>query len=254
MKALLAGRVALVTGGSRGIGAATASLLAGHGAGVAFTYTRSEDRAETVAAGIAAAGGRAVAIRADARDAEAMAGAVRVAETALAGPIDTLVLNAAGGGDLRPGPALSQSPEAWRAFVGGQLDAALVPARAVVPAMIARGQGCVVAVSSGWSRHPSPGFSPVAVAKGALDALVRSLAVELGPLGIRVNAVSPGMVLTELSSGMPEEARRALAARTPMGRVARPEDVAGAILLLAAGELGFVTGASLTVDGGMTLQ
>jgi 3-oxoacyl-[acyl-carrier protein] reductase len=254
MKGLMEGRAALVTGGSRGIGAAAAALLARHGAGVAFTYTRSEDRAQAVAAGIAAAGGRAVGLRADARDAEAMARVVREAEAALAAPIDTLVLNAAGGGELRPGPALSQPPEAWQAFVGGQLDATLVPARAVVPGMIARGHGCVVAVSSGWSRHPSPGFSPVAVAKGALDALVRSLALELGPLGIRVNAVSPGMVLTELSSGMPDEARRALAARTPLGRVARPEDVAGAILLLAAGELGFVTGASLPVDGGMTLS
>ena len=244
---LLEDRVVLVTGASRGIGAATARLLAAHGAAVAVNYLESEEKAKAVVDGITTAGGRAVAVRADVRDqaeVEAMVGWL----TDELGPIDTLILNAAIQFPVVP---FMQYP--WQAFhdkLVGELGAAFFCCRAVAPKMIDRGRGCIVAVSSGLSRHPGRGFCAHSTAKSGLDAFVRSLALELGPHGIRVNTVAPGLTLTDATAFLPQPAKDASARATPLGRNAEPEDVAGVILAMVADATGFVTGSYVPVSGG----
>ncbi len=244
---LMQDRIVLVTGASRGIGAATAKLLAEHGAAVAVNYNSSEEAAAHVVASIESAGGRAIAVRADARDreqVEAMVGEV----TASLGPIDTLVANASIQFPMTP---FTEYPwEAFEAKLVGELKAAFFPCRAVIPGMIERGSGCIIAISSGLSRHPGPGFCAHSTAKSGLDGFAKSLALELGPHGIRVNVVAPGLTITDATAHLPEPHKRAMAERTPLRRNGLPEDVAGAVLGLASNLAGFVTGAYLPVSGG----
>jgi 3-oxoacyl-[acyl-carrier protein] reductase len=249
---LLLGRTALVTGAARGIGAATACLLARHGAAVAVNFARSQEAAEDVVTAIAAAGGRAVAVQADVRDADQVGRMVSRAEAEL-GPVDALVLNAAGAVSLPMGPLTGLPFAQLDDYVRAQLAAALVPCQAVVPGMIERGGGSIVAVSSGQSRKPGERLGAISVAKSALDGLARSLAVDLGPHGIRVNVVAPGLTLTEASGFLPQEVLDQVRAHTPLRRLAEPDDVAGAVLALLAGHMRHVTGAYVTVNGGMQL-
>jgi len=244
---LLQGRVALVTGASRGIGAATARLLAEHGAAVAVNYHRSEDAARGVVEDVLRAGGRAVALRADVRNAAEVGAMVEAAERKL-GPVDTLVSNASIGFPVKP-----FAEYGWQEFAAkldGELSAAFHCCQAVLPGMLARRAGCIVAVSSGLSRRPGPGFCAHSAAKAGLDGLMRALALELGPHGIRVNVVAPGLTDTDAIAAIPEQARLASARATPLGRIGRPDDVAGAVLALASAQAGFVTGAWLPVSGG----
>jgi len=240
-------RVVLVTGASRGIGAATAKLLAAHGAKVAVNYHASEQAAQDVVTAIESSGGRSVAVKADVRrreDVDAMVEAV----TAQLGPIDTLVLNASI--QFPVVPFLEYPWEAFQDKLLGELSAAFHCTRAVVPGMVERGAGCIVAVSSGLSRHPGPGFCAHSTAKSGLDAFAKSLALELGPHGIRVNVVAPGLTITDATSFLPEEQKQMIASMTPLGRNAQPEDIAGVILAMASDETGFVTGSYVPVSGG----
>jgi 3-oxoacyl-[acyl-carrier protein] reductase len=244
---LMQDRVALVTGASRGIGAATARLFAGQGARVAVNYHANQGAADEVVAAIVAAGGRAVAVQADVRDPVQVDAMVERA-TAELGPVDTLVLNAS-----IQFPVVGFVDFEWSAFEAklvGELGAAFHCAKAVVPGMIERGGGCIIAVSSGLSRHPGPGFCAHSTAKSGLDAFARSLALELGRYGIRVNVVAPGLTLTDATAFLPEEQKRAMADMTPLGRNALPDDVAGVVLAMAADVTGFVTGAYVPVSGG----
>lgn len=240
-------RVALVTGASRGIGAATARLLGAHGAAVAVNYHTSEDAACGVVGAIESEGGRALSVRADVRDqgqVEAMAAAV----SNELGPIDTLVLNASIQFPVVP---FTEYPwEAFQAKLVGELSASFFCCKAVVPSMIEHGRGCIIAVSSGLSRHPGHGFCAHSTAKSGLDAFARSLALELGPHGIRVNVVAPGLTITDATAFLPQEAKDASARMTPLGRNAQPEDVAGVVLAMAADDTAFVTGAYVPVSGG----
>jgi len=244
---LMKDRVALITGASRGIGAATAKLFALHGAAVGVNYFRSEAAALEVVREIEATGGRALSVRADVRDREQVEAMVaRVA--AELGTIDTLVLNASI--QFPMVPFLEYPWEAFEAKLTGELRAAFFCSRAVVPAMIGRGRGCIIAVSSGLSRQTSPGFCAHSAAKSGLDAFARSLAAELGQHGIRVNTVSPGLTLTDATKHLPQEAKDASARMTPLGRNAEAEDVAGVILAMASDHTAFVTGAYVPVSGG----
>ncbi len=240
-------RVALVTGASRGIGAATARLLARQGAAVAVNWLQSGDAARGVVDEIRRGGGRAVAVRGDVRD-EAQVRAAVAEATAALGPIDTLVLNASIGFPVRP--FLEYAWSDFRAKVEGELSSAFFLCRAVVPGMIERRKGCIVAVSSGLSRHPGVGFCAHSAAKAGLDALMRGLALELGPHGIRVNMVAPGLTDTDGTAFMPAANKEEAARRTPLGRIGKPEDVAGAVLLVAAEPASFVTGVYVPVCGG----
>lgn len=244
-------KVVLVTGASRGIGAATARLLGRHRAAVAVNYWQSEAAAREVVADIVAGGGRAMAVRADVRDQEQVEAMVREVGATL-GPIDVAVLNASIGFPVVP---FVQYPwEAFEAKLVGELKAAFLCSRAVVPSMIERRSGAIIAVSSGLARHPGFGFCAHSAAKSALDAFARALALELGPHGIRVNTVGPGLTLTDATAGIPEEHKAATARHTPLGRNALAEDVAGAILMLASDECAFVSGAWVPVSGGIQMM
>jgi 3-oxoacyl-[acyl-carrier protein] reductase len=243
----LQGKVALVTGSSRGIGAATAKLLARNGAAVAVNYFEHKDAADTVVKEIMDHGGKAIAIQADARDAGQVTAMVdRV--TSEFGPIDILVLNA--GMKVPFKMFMEMSHEEFEGKVMGELNCCFYPVKAVAPSMIERKRGCIIGISSGLSRYASDKFSAHTTAKSALDGLMKALAYELGPHGIRVNTVAPGLTMTDATSWVPQEHIDAQASRTPLRRVGMPEDVAGMVLALAMDETGFVTGAYIPVSGG----
>jgi 3-oxoacyl-[acyl-carrier protein] reductase len=245
---LLTNRVALVTGASRGIGAATAKLLASHGAAVGVNYYGNEAAAQSVVDAIAAEGGKAVAVKADVKDSHQVEVMVQQVVEAL-GAIDTLVLNAAG--SFKVAPFIEYPWEDFEAKLLGEVKATFYPTKAVVPSMIEHKRGCIIVLSSEYSRIPGQGFSAHSTAKSALDALVKSLAFELGSYGIRVNAISPGLTITDASAIVPDERRDAIAQMTPLRRIGVPEDIAGAILLLASEQARFITGAYLPVNGGI---
>jgi 3-oxoacyl-[acyl-carrier protein] reductase len=240
-------RVALVTGASRGIGAATAIRLAEHGAAVAVNYLANESAARQVVGTIEGKGGTAFAVQADVRQAGQVERMAREAAGRL-GPIDTLVINA--GMRFPVTPFLQYAWEDFAAKLDGEIGAAFFCCKAVAPGMVERERGCIIGISSGLSRQPGIGFCAHSAAKSALDAFMKSLALELGPHGIRVNTVAPGLTITDATSWMPEPQKQAAAAHTPLRRVALPEDVAGAVLMMASEQSGFVTGTYLPVCGG----
>ncbi|MEV7779630.1 SDR family oxidoreductase [Kitasatospora sp. NPDC088351] len=249
-----AGRVALVTGASRGIGAATARLLAARGARVAVNYHKSADRAEDLVSAIRRDGGEAVAVQGDVTDPAGVTALVGAVTTAL-GPIEVLVLNAAGLGahEARIAPAADLSWEDLEHVVSQQLKALFLTARAVLPGMVARGGGSVVAVGAALAKRPAPRFLPLTVAKAGVEAAVRTLALEVGPHGVRVNAVEPNLVLTELARFIPEEQRRAAAERAALRRNGTPEDIAEVVAFLASERAAYLTGSCLVADGGTSL-
>lgn len=241
----LVGNVALVTGASRGIGAAIATALAKQGVAVAVNYFGSEAAAADVVRKIQLAGGRAIAVQADARDraqVEAMVASVK----AELGPIGILVLNASIGFPMTG--FLDYPWEGFEAKLLGELGAAFHGCRAVVPQMIERQGGAIVAITSGLARNPGWGFCAHSAAKAGLEGLVRALAFELGPMGIRVNAVAPGLTLTDATAHIPDKHKEAAADHAPLRRNAQAEDIAEAVVGLV--QTGFVTGATLPVNGG----
>jgi NAD(P)-dependent dehydrogenase (short-subunit alcohol dehydrogenase family) len=239
----LAGRVALVTGGSRGIGEAIARRLAAEGAEVAISYATSRETAERVAVEI---GG--TAWQADARDAEA---ASRLVEDVVEqhGSIDVLVSNA---GVWRGGWIQDISPEDWHTVVDTSLGGAFNVSRATVPAMRASGFGRIVAVSSFVGLVGFPGDTPYASAKAGLFGFVRALAKEVGRDGITVNAVAPGPIRTGLTAEVSEESWARMNRRSLLGREGTGEDVAKAVRYLVC-DGDWVTGPVLVVDGGVSL-
>ncbi|NTW48170.1 MAG: 3-oxoacyl-ACP reductase FabG [Chlorobiales bacterium] len=247
---MMKGRTVLVTGASRGIGAATAKLLAAQGAAVAVNYFQSEDAAQKVVEEITKAGGKAVAVKADVREEAEVKTMVAAVEKAL-GPIDTLVSNASIGFPVKPFTEFSWTD--FEAKLTGELKSAFFCCKAVVPGMIQRRKGSIVAISSTLSRHSSLGFIAHCTAKSGLDAFVRSLAVELGPHGICVNVVAPGLTLTDATSWIPEEQKAAIAGMAPLQRIGMPEDIAGAVLALVSDHSRFVTGCYVPVSGGLLM-
>ncbi len=242
------GKVALVTGASRGIGAAAAGILARHGAPVAVNYFRSEDAARKVVSEIVAEGGTAIAVMADVRKMDQVEAMVRkVAETL--GPIDILILNASI--TFPVVPFLKYRWEDFEAKLVGELQAAFFCCKAVVPSMVERRKGCIIGVSSGLSRVVGQGFCAHSTAKSGLDSFMKSLALELGPDGIRVNVVAPGLTETDATSFLSQKEKDASAKATPLKRIGLPDDVAGAILFLSSEEARFISGVYLPVSGGM---
>jgi len=244
---ILKDKVALVTGSSRGIGAATAKLLAAHGAKVVVNYVNAREKGEGVVNDITSGGGTAVLVQADVTQLADVERMLAEAKDAF-GPLDILVNNASISFPVVP---FMEYP--WEGFekkLLGELKAAFYTCQAVARDMIPRGEGCIVNVSSGLSRYSSPGFVAHSTAKSALDAFSRSLARELGPHGIRVNVVAPGLTLTDATAFQPEEAKKAVASQTPLGRLAEAEDIAGAVLFYCTEWARFVTGTYLPVCGG----
>jgi 3-oxoacyl-[acyl-carrier protein] reductase len=248
----LDGRRALVTGGSRGIGRATALALARAGAAVAFNYARSEDEAEAAdtLAAIRAVTPKAQSIRADVADAAAVKQLVADVRDALGGAPDILVNNAAVSLD---GLVMMLSDQSWSRVLDVNLTGAFLCCKAVLRGMIAAKWGRIVNVVSPAAFFGKEGAGSYAAAKGGLVALSKSLAREVARFNITVNAVSPGYVDTHLIADMSPETRTALEGEVPLGRFARPEEVADVIAFLASSSAGYMTGTTVHVDGGLTM-
>ena len=246
----LVGRRALVTGASRGIGRATAIALARAGAAVAFNYSRVEDEpesAETLAA-LRAAGVPAHAMRADVSDAAAVKELFDAVRDALGGPPDVVVNNAAVSHD---GLLMMLPESAWDRVLAVDLKGAFLSCRAALRGMIARRWGRIVNVVSPAAFFGKEGASSYAAAKGGLVALTKSLAREVARYGITVNAVSPGLVDTQLIAEIGE--RRDLERQIPLGRLGEPEEIAAVIAFLASPAASYLTGTTIHVDGGLTM-
>ena len=252
MEKPLNGKVVLVTGGSRGIGAATALVLAERGFRVVVNYHASAQQAEEVVATISAAGGEAVAIQADVTAADDVAGMVGKIDQRWGG-VDVLVHNA-----LIPYAITSFAELTWEQL-GGKLDrelrAAFLMTKAVVPGMISRGYGRLVYLTAVLSRHPRDGMITLGTAKAALDQFIRFIALELAPHGITANLVAPATVEgTTMTQQLTREKMHDLAAATPMGRLVRPDDVARTVAFFASEDSGFTTGHSIPVNGGASMD
>jgi 3-oxoacyl-[acyl-carrier protein] reductase len=234
----LEGKAALVTGGSRGIGAAIAAELARAGASVVIGYNTGGDDANALAAEI---GGRAV--QADVSSAE---DAVRLVGEA--GDVDILVNNA---GVTRDGLLARMPDEEWREVIETNLSSVFYTCRAVTRPMMKKRAGAIVNVSSIVGLHGNFGQTNYGAAKAGIIGFTKSLARELGSRGVRANVVAPGYVKTRLTDAIPEEGRALMLSNTPLGRLGDPEDVAGAVRFLCSDEASFITGEVLLVDGGL---
>jgi amino acid adenylation domain-containing protein len=247
---LLHDKVALVTGASRGIGLATALLLAEHGAKVAINYRDSEKQAQSVKEQIEAQGGTAEIFQADVTDAADVAELVAAVHRRFE-RIDVLVANAHI--NFRHRPFVDYVWSDLERKVSDELKAIFYPCQAVAPEMLRRKNGSIVAVSSSLSKRTNEGFLGQSTAKAAVDAFVRALACELGPGGVRVNTVAPGLTLTDAAFPMSAANKTAIAAKSPLRRNGVPEDIAGAVLFLASDLSRFMTGSYMPVDGGHTM-
>lgn len=238
----LEGKVALVTGGSRGIGAAVSRELAAAGARVAVNYRSDRGAAEALASEL---GG--VAVQADVAIAAEAASLVERTEEEL-GPIDALVANA---GITRDTLIVRMSDEEWTEVLDTNLRGVFNVCRAVARGMLRRRSGTIVTMTSVVGLHGNPGQTNYAASKAGIVGLSKSLAKELGSRGVRVNSIAPGYIATELTSELSEELQQAILQATPLGRIGDPADVAGAVRFLCSEEARFVTGAVLQVDGGL---
>lgn len=247
----MTGKVALITGSSRGIGRAIAEAFAQAGARV-IVSSRRQDACERVARALRSGGAEAVAIACNVSERDAVDALVANAVERL-GPIDVLVGNAAANPYF--GPLLDIEDRAWDRVMGTNVRSNLWLCNRVIPGMAARGGGAVILVSSIAAFKGDAALGAYAVSKAAEIQLVRSLAVEWGPAGVRVNAIAPGLVRTDFARTLWEDdTRRAARERvTPLRRIGEPEDVAGAAVFLASNAGAYVTGQCIVVDGGVTV-
>jgi 3-oxoacyl-[acyl-carrier protein] reductase len=247
------GRVALITGASRGIGAAVARLLASRGMRVAVNYRSSRDEADDVVTSIRSAGGLAMAVQADVRDESAVLGMVDQVRAAM-GEVEVLVHNA-----LIPYAIKSFDEISWDEL-GGKLEqemrAAFLITKAVVPGMAEHGYGRIVYLDTVLSRRPREGMIALGTSKAALNQFARYVAQEMGPRGVTVNLVAPGPVdeTTMAAAALDEEQKRRQAAQTALGRIASPDDVARAVAFYAGEDSGFITGSTAPVNGGLAMD
>ncbi|MBU0729411.1 MAG: SDR family oxidoreductase [Proteobacteria bacterium] len=247
MKLSIDGKVVVVTGASRGIGAAIAEALGHHGATVIINYLNNREKAAAVLARVKKNGGNGIIFQADVRDADAVNAMVETAINTF-GRIDVLVNNANIDFPIKPFIALT-----WEEINGkitGEMQALYNCSQAVLRDMTQRKSGKLIFISSSLSRHPAYGFAAHAAAKSAVDSMARVMATELGPEGITVNVIGPGLVKTDATAGQPPEMHEQIAAFTPLRRVGMPDDVAGVTVFLASSLSDYLTGQYIPVTGG----
>jgi 3-oxoacyl-[acyl-carrier protein] reductase len=244
-------KVALVTGGSRGIGRAIVELLAGRRYRVLFTYRNSQAQADEVVAAVAAAGGEARAMRADVADPNAALEVVR-SVTGAWGRIDVLVNNA---GTHLPGVTIADTPTAeWDRIIRTNLYGPFYLVQAVLPCMREQGSGNIVNISSNVTQRFPASYGAYTISKSALDTMTRILSKEEGPNGIRVNAVAPGPIRTDMLAealdGLDSDKARAFTASVPLRRAGEPVEIAEAVAFLVSDAASYMTGQVVYVNGG----
>ncbi|MBN1139269.1 MAG: 3-oxoacyl-[acyl-carrier-protein] reductase [Anaerolineae bacterium] len=244
------GRVALVTGASRGIGRAIAERLAAGGYRVAINYLARADAALDGVASIRAGGGTALAIQADVRLGDAVRAMVTQVEEQL-GPIDVLVNNA---GITRDGLFVRMAEQDWRDVIDTNLNGAFNCTQAVLRTMMRRRWGRIVNVSSVAGLAGNAGQANYAAAKAGLVGFTRALAKEVGVRNITVNAVAPGFIETDMTADLKQEWKQQAIAMTPVGRFGQARDVAAAVAFLVSDEAAYVTGQVISVDGGLGMR
>lgn len=242
-------QVALVTGGSRGIGRGIVKAFAAEGAKVAFVYRGSKDAADSLVAEVAQAGGTALALQADVTKLEDAQRCVETVEKTW-GPVNILVNNA---GIIKDDLFVRMEPDAWNAVLQTNLGGTYNFTKAVAYSMMKARKGRIINVSSIAAEHTNPGQTNYAASKGAINAFTRALAVELASRNVTVNAIAPGFIETDMSEAVRNKAGDLIKKMIPMKRLGQPEDIARAAVFLASEESSYLTGQLITVDGGLSL-
>jgi 3-oxoacyl-[acyl-carrier protein] reductase len=241
--------VALVTGGSRGIGRACALVLAGAGHRVALCYRADKEGAAETAAAITEAGGEALPVAADVADSAALDGAMKEIESTW-GPVQILVNNA---GVTRDGLLMRMSDEQWGEVLHTNLDGAFYAIRRATPGMIRARYGRIVNVGSASGFMGSAGQVNYAAAKAGLLGLTRSVARELASRNVTCNLVAPGPIATAMLGAVSDERQAELSGLVPLGRLGTPDEVAATVAFLCSEAAGYITGAAIPVDGGLSM-
>lgn len=242
-------RTVLITGASRGIGAACARAFAEDGCRIAINYLNSEEKARALCDELTALGVDAMTVRANVGDSAAVKEMVARVEERF-GRIDVLVNNA---GVAMQKLFTDTSDDEWNRMISTNLSAAFYCARAAVPAMIRAHSGCIINIVSMWGEVGASCEVAYSAAKAGLIGLTKALAKELGPSGVRVNAISPGVIMTDMMSGFSEEDVAVLKEETPLCALGSPEDIARAAVFLASQKARFITGQVIGVNGGMVI-
>lgn len=242
-------RVALVTGGSRGIGRSIAELLAARGHNVAVNFVSNEGAAAEVVSAIKAAGGNAVAVKGDVGDEASVESLLTEVQDNL-GPVEILVNNA---GITRDDLLLRMKPEAWDSVMQTNLRSVYLCSRAVMRGMLRGRWGRIISLSSVAGVYGNPGQANYAAAKAGVIGFTMSLAKEIGSRGITVNAVAPGFIATDMTAALGDDVAAAVVEKITLGRLGLPEEVASAVGYLASEDASYITGQTIVVDGGLAL-
>jgi 3-oxoacyl-[acyl-carrier protein] reductase len=245
----LTDQVALVTGGSRGIGRGIVKAFTGEGAKVAFVFLGHKEAANSLVAEVAAAGGTALALQADVTSPEDAQRCVERVEKEW-GRLDILVNNA---GIIRDDLFVRMEPEGWKAVLETNLGGAYNFCRAVAYTMMKQRRGRIINISSVAAEFVNPGQTNYAASKGAINAFTRALAVELASRNVTVNAIAPGFIETDMSEAVRNKAGDMIKKAIPMRRLGQPQDIARVAVFLAGPDSAYMTGQVLTVDGGLSL-
>jgi 3-oxoacyl-[acyl-carrier protein] reductase len=242
-------QVALVTGGSRGIGRGIVKAFAAEGARVAFVYRGNQTAADSLVQEIVQAGGTALALQVDVTDANAAQQCVERVEKEW-GRFDILVNNA---GIIRDDLFVRMEPDAWQSVLQTNLGGTYNFCRAVAYMLMRQRRGRIINISSVAAEYVNQGQANYAASKGAINAFTRALAVELASRGVTVNAIAPGFIETDMSEAVRNKAGDMIKKIIPMRRLGQPEDIARVAVFLASADAGYITGQVLTVDGGLSL-